>query len=237
MTTLRRTLLTLSILLISAPALAQDEEGFSGRVALGYLATSGNSESENFSTNFELGWNYAPWRHTLDGSAVRASANDVDTAEAYTLGWQSNYDFNERAYAFGLIAWINDEFSGYEQQVRQAVGYGRRFIDTERHTLNGEIGGGARQADLRDGTSQDEAIVRLNADYTWTISETSTFGQSLAIETGSDNTFTQAVTSLTADVFGGVALVVSYTIRNNSDVPVGLEKRDTFTAVSLEYSF
>ena len=153
MTTLRRTLLTLSILLISAPTLAQDEEGFSGRVALGYLATSGNSESENFSTNFALGWNYAPWRHTLDGSAVRASANDVDTAEAYTLGWQSNYDFNERAYAFGLIAWINDEFSGYEQQVRQAVGYGRRFIDTERHTLNGEIGGGARQADLRDGTS------------------------------------------------------------------------------------
>ncbi len=237
MTTLRKLFFYSAILLISAPALAQDEEGFSGRVALGYLATSGNSESENLNMNFVLGWNYAPWSHRLRSSAVRASSGAVDTAEAYTLNWQSNYDFNERSYAFGLVAWNKDKFSGYDQQVRQALGYGRRFIDNERHTLNGEIGGGARQADLRDGRTQDEAIVRLNLDYSWTISETSAFSQTLAVETGSDNTYTEAVSSLSADIFGGVALVVSYTIRNNSDVPLGLENRDTFTAVSLEYSF
>ena len=33
------------------------------------------------------------------------------------------------------------------------------------------------------------------------------------------------------------SVVLSYTIRNNSDVPVGTEKTDTFTAVALEYTF
>jgi putative salt-induced outer membrane protein len=32
-------------------------------------------------------------------------------------------------------------------------------------------------------------------------------------------------------------LVFSYTIKNNSDVPVGTEKTDTFTAINIEYPF
>ncbi|HEY5622961.1 MAG TPA: DUF481 domain-containing protein, partial [Gammaproteobacteria bacterium] len=75
-----RTLLPilLAALLAAGPSFAQDEEGFSGRVALGYLATSGNSESDNLNTSFALDWDFAPWHHALTGSAVRASANDVD---------------------------------------------------------------------------------------------------------------------------------------------------------------
>ena len=137
----------------------------------------------------------------------------------------------------GLIAWNQDKFSGYDQQIREVVGYGKRLIDTDVHKLNGEIGGGARQADLRDGASQDEAIIRLSGDYLWNISETAEFTQTLSIESGSDNTFTEAVTKLTAQIRGNFSVILSYTIRNNSDVPVGIEKTDTFTAVALEYTF
>jgi putative salt-induced outer membrane protein len=58
-----------------------------------------------------------------------------------------------------------------------------------------------------------------------------------AIESGADNRYTESVTSLSTDVWGDIALVLSYTIKSNSDVPVGTEKTDTFTAISLEYSF
>ncbi len=233
-----RRLSLLPLLLLAATAIhAQNEEGFSGRVALGYLATSGNSESENLNTSFDLGWNYVPWHHSFSGSAVRASSSDVTTAEAYGLEWQSDYDFSDNAYAFGRIAWNDDKFSGYERQIREVFGYGRRFIDLERHTLNGEVGGGARQANLRDGTTQDEAIVRLNADYLWNISDTSEFNQTLAIEAGSDNRYTETVTKLTANIRDSFSVVLSYTIQNNSDIPAGTVKRDTFTAVALEYTF
>jgi putative salt-induced outer membrane protein len=38
-------------------------------------------------------------------------------------------------------------------------------------------------------------------------------------------------------IVGELALVLSYTIKNNSDVPAGVEETDTFTAISLEYAF
>lgn len=224
-------------MLVALNGYAQDEEGFSGRVALGYLSTSGNSENESLNANFNLWWNYEPWSHELSGLAIRSSTSNVTTAEAYGIAWQSNYALNETDYLFGNVSLDNDEFSSYDQQLRAAVGYGRRFIDRERHILNGEAGVGARDAELRDGTSQNEAIVRLGGDYRWIISETSEFTQTLSVESGSDNTYLEAASALSADVQENLALVISYTIKSNSDVLPGTDKTDTFTAISLEYTF
>jgi putative salt-induced outer membrane protein len=215
----------------------EDDEGLSGQVAFGYLATSGNTESENMNLNFGIAIDRERWHHSLDGQAVRASSNEMTTAEAYSLEWQTRYDFGEHNYVFGLVAWNQDKFSAYDQQLREVVGYGRRFIDRERHMLDGEAGLGFRQADLRDGTSQDKSIARLSLNYEWSISESAAFKQTLAVESGSDNTYTQSATSLSADVWNTLAIVLSYTIKRNSDVPVGTRKKDTFTAISLEYSF
>jgi len=228
----------LGLALNGSQVLAQDEdEGLSGKVALGYLATSGNSDSENLSLNFSGDYYAEVWHHSLTGRAVQASTSGITTAEAYGLSWQSARDFGDKSYLFGRFAWDKDKFSGYDQQIREVVGYGRHFIDTDRHELNGEVGIGMRQSDLRDGTSDDESIARLSVDYTFQLSETAEFKQLFGVETGSDNTYTESVTSLAADVWTNLAIVLSYTIKRNSDVPFGTEKKDTFTAVSLEYSF
>lgn len=234
---LSRLFTLVAVTALASPVMAQDEEGFSGRAALGYLSTTGNTETESININFEMGWNYDAWHHRFTGLAVRSSTSNVTTAEAYGLNWKTDYDINETSYWFGLVAWNKDEFSAYEQQIREAVGYGRHFIDTERHELSGEVGLGARQADRRDGTKQDRAILRLSGDYIWRISETSRFNQVLSIENGSDNTYVEATSSLSADIMESLAIVVSYTIRSNSDVLPGTEKTDTFTSVSIEYSF
>lgn len=214
------------------------DEGLSGQIAFGYLATSGNTESENMNLTFGGEYGGEVWRHKLDGQAVKASSNNVTTAEAYGLKWQSRRALaNESNYVFALAAWSRDEFSAYDQQLRQVVGYGRSFLDGERHSLDAEVGAGLRQADRRDGTSEDESIARLSADYEWVVSETATFSQTLSIESGSDNTYSEWVSKLSADVWQNFAIVLSYTIKRNSDVPAGTVKRDTFTAVSIEYSF
>jgi putative salt-induced outer membrane protein len=226
-----------ALLFTGTAALAQDEEGFSGRAALGYLSTTGNTETESLNTNFLMGWNYAPWHHRFSGLAVRSSTASVTTAEAYGLSWKTNSDITETAYWYGLLAWDKDEFSAYDQQIRESAGYGRHFISTERHALSGEVGIGARQADLRDGASQDETILRLSGDYLWNISETSSFNQTLSIESGEDNTYLEAKSSLSANIRDNLALVVSYTVKSNSEVLPGTERTDAFTAISVEYSF
>lgn len=226
------------LLLPAAAAFAQDEEeGLSGKVALGYLATSGNTDSENLSLNFSGDYYGETWHHALEGRSVKASTSGVTTAEAYGLSWQSDRDFGDKSYTYARAAWDKDKFSGYDQQIREIVGYGRHFIDTERHELNGEIGLGLRQSDLRDGSSEDESIARLSVDYSFQLSDTAEFEQLFGIESGSENTYTESITRLAADVWTNLAVVLSYTVKRNSDVPAGSVKRDTFTAVALEYSF
>ena len=225
------------LVLFTSAGFAQDEEGFSGRAGLGYLATSGNSDNRSINVDFDLWWNYDPWGHSLRGGAIKSSSSGTNTAEANDLAWQSKYNLNDADYLFGLLSYNANEFGTYDRQTRETVGYGRRFLNTEKHILSAEIGVGARQSDLRDGTSQDNTIGYLGANYRWVISESSEFTQSLGIESGSDNTYIEATSRLSAKVRENLALSIGYTIKNNSDVLPGTEKTDTFTTISLDYAF
>ena len=80
-------------------------------------------------------------------------------------------------------------------------------------------------------------IYRLGGNYLWNISEPSKFTQTLSIESGSSNTYTEAVSALKANIIDTLALVLSFTVKNNSDVLPGIDKTDTATAISLEYTF
>ena len=168
---------------------------------------------------------------------INAETSGVTTAEARFANYVARREFGEKSYLFASADWESDEFSAFDNQLSETVGYGRHVIATERHTLDLEIGLGARQAELRSGLEEDESIGRGALAYAWQLSETSEFTQSLIIESGSSNTSTESVSELRANIFGNVALVLSYRLRNNSDVPAGIEKTDRYTAISLEYGF
>ena len=218
----------------SAPA---PSDPWNGKVSLGYLATTGNAEAVSANAATEISYERGRWKHTLDASAL-GSQDDVDTtAEAYQLGWKTDLSLGEFDYVFVDLRWLKDKFSGYDQQTTESLGYGRRLINHPSHILNAEIGVGAKQAELRNGVSQDETIVLGLLDYDWTITEASKLTQDIRVEAGDENTYLESVTALNTKVFGNLGLVVSYTVRNNSDVPAGTEQTDTFTAISLEYVF
>lgn len=230
---------TLALLIVAGPALAQEEaEGpWSGKVGLGYLATSGNSDNTALNAVFEVGFASGRWRHDFNALALGNVADDETTAERYKLGYKAQYDFSEFNYLFGLLGWEKDRFSGVEEQTTEAIGYGRRIINNEKHVLNAEIGVGARQLDFADGTSESGVVGRAAMDYAWTISDTAQFTQTVAIESGSENTYAETVSALSATIVGNIAVSLSYTIKHNTDAPPGFEETDTFTAVNLDYAF
>ncbi|MEM6511777.1 MAG: DUF481 domain-containing protein [Pseudomonadota bacterium] len=232
---MKRVLLLVGLLL-SAGANAQ-QDPWSGKATLGFLSTSGNTENSTLNSGFEVGYTTGDWLHELKALAVNASENNDTTAEAYELGWKSEWSIAENQFLFGRLQWRKDRFSGFDTQFSQSVGYGRRLIDSEIHKLNVEGGAGARQSDLADGSTENEFILRLGSDYSWQISETSKFEQSLSAESGSENTYLESVSSVSASLVGNLALVFSYTVKHNTDVPVDRENTDTFTAISLEYQF
>lgn len=222
-------------LLLALPLAANAE--FAGKVSFGYQGTSGNSEATSVNGATELVWDYKRWTHTVNASALGADESGNTTAEAYNFGAKSDFELSDVSYLFARFNWDKDKFSGYDQQTTQTVGYGRKLLDTEAQTWNIEVGAGARQSDLRDGTSEDDTIGRLATDYTYRFSDTSQIAAEVGVESGADNTLVQYGVELKSQLIGNLALVASYRVRYNSDVPVGSEKRDTFTAVSLEYAF
>ena len=213
------------------------ESPWSGSASLGYLSTSGNTDTTSYNTALEISFEKNKWTHTFDAAAYGADESDATTAEAYQAGWKSAYDFSEHNYLFGLVNWRKDRFSGVDQQLSEAIGYGRRLIDTPAHLLSAELGAGYRSADLSDNTSESGVIATLGLDYKWTFSETSNIEQNVGVESGSDNTYIESISAIRARLLGDFAIVLSYTVRHNTDVPVGNEKTDRFTAISLELAF
>ncbi len=239
----RNGVLAVTFFLFSGAAYSQTgspaaEEGpWSGSASLGFLSTSGNTNTTSYNTAFDISYAKNKWTHTFDAAANGADEGDTVTAEAYQADWKSSYDFREHNYLFGLVAWRKDRFSGVNAQLTETIGYGRRIIETPAHLLSADIGAGHRSADLSDNTSESGAIGRLGLDYKWTFSETSNFEQTIAVEAGSDNTYIESVSAVRAKLLGDFAIVFSYTVRHNTDVPVGSEKTDKMTAISLELAF
>jgi putative salt-induced outer membrane protein len=235
--------------LFTGVVVAQDPSPWSGKVALGYLASSGNTDTTALNFDGEVKYSVNKWHHSLLGRAVLQTSDKESTAESYKAAYNLKYDLSDRNYLFGLLDYNNDRFSSYDQQTFQIVGAGRRFIMTEKHELNGELGIGAGQSDFRDckpddvlagacvigppqtapfGTSENEVTYRLSGDYKWQISETASFRQRLASNIGSSNIFTESLSELRA----GLRSTVTRTLlrartrrtplqRSRSNTPLG----------------
>jgi putative salt-induced outer membrane protein len=236
-----RLALAVAALISPLTSFAQDAEEdaspWAGKATLGYLATSGNTENSTLNTGFEVGYTSGKWAHSLTAAAISASENEENTAEAYDLGWKSERKITDQDFLFGRLQWRKDNFGAYDTQFSQTLGYGRRLINNDKHKLNIELGVGARQSEPQFGRDENETIFTAGAYYRWQFSETAEFRQGLKAESGSANTYSESVTAISAKLMGDLALVASYTIKNNSDVPPLTEKTDTYTALSLEYVF
>lgn len=218
--------------------LATHAGDWKGEAGAGLLATSGNSETQSINGKFLLDYLQARWKNAFTATALNNGDEDGTTAERYTVGNKLDYNLDPKNYLFGAVDFEKDLFGGFRERTAETVGYGRHILTGPVHTLDAEIGGGARQTEEQGtGDKQNEAIVRAGGKYVWKISETSAFAQALKVEYGKSNTFTEAISELKLSVLGNLFAAVSFTTRNNSDVPVDTKKTDTFTAVSLSYAF
>ncbi len=230
-----------SSLIFSTQVLAQNPKSklslWSGKTSIGYLATSGNTENKTLNTGFELGYTVNNITHVAELFAINASESETTSAEAYVLRWKSERRLSDQNFLFGRLQWRKDRFGGYSTQFSQTIGYGNQLIDNNNHKLNAEIGAGARQSETQLGIEDQEVVGRLGLYYRWQFSDTAEFRQNLTTEVGKINTFSESLTSISAKLIGDLALVASYTIKNNSDVPILIKKTDTYTALSVEYLF
>lgn len=229
------------LLSVSTCVMAEDEpppEGWRGSGELGYVKTTGNTETTTLNLGLEFIYEKNKWRHTLGATALRSKKSGTVDAERWTLTGQSDYKFDEKSYLFGSFRHDDDTFAGYNPVTSLSAGYGRELVNNDKHFLLGEIGLGYRMQEVAlTGVDEDGAIVRGRLDWRWTITETTEFGNLFLVEAGSDNTFIQNDTSLTVAINKTFAVKLAYQYRYNTDPPLGSDDTDTTFTTNLVFNF
>ncbi|MFP3873534.1 MAG: YdiY family protein [Thiohalophilus sp.] len=231
------------VVLATTPLMAAEEADepsasqWAGAAELGFIMNRGNTDSDSLNTQLRVENSRHKWRHRGEAKALRISEEDTTTAESYEVSGRSDYLLDENDYLFGSLRYESDEFAGYDRRTTEVLGYGHQFLKREDMHLKGEFGVGGRQTKFVDDSDDDESIVRVGLDYKWQISKTSSFSEVVYVEHGSNNTYTESVTALTAKLNNSLAMKVSYTIKDNSDPQPGFDNTDTRTAITLVYDF
>lgn len=222
----------------------KDKSPWKSSVELGFIRTTGNTETQTTALKADVVYEVEKWRHTGHAEGYgQESENDlgesVVSAERYELSGKSDYKFSELDYAFGQIRLKKDRFSGFEYENSVSLGYGRKAIKKDNMELDLEIGPGIRFVKPDNGESDSEALLVLAGKYWWAITDNSKFTQDLNFDIGEEYTESKSVTGIQANINKTLALKFTYTIRHKSEVPdpATTEKTDTEAAVTLVYNF
>ena len=206
-------------------------------LSLGYVRTTGNTDTQTLKGDVKAVREVEKWRHTVSAEGFNNSESDIATAERYFVSGKSDYKFSKFNYLYVTATYENDRFSGFQYRTTVSAGYGRRIIHQPTLSLDGEIGPGARYSKADSGQTDEEYLARLAANLKWKISDNSDFSQDLFSEIGEDTTINRSITALTANINSSLALKLSYTVRYTSDVPPGIDKTDTESVVSIVYKY
>lgn len=228
---------SLALVTLLATGIAHADERWTGEASLGFLNTSGNTETRSLNGKASLGYAHGPWTHSARVAALNAQQENITTDERYSAGYKGTFEITEFDYFFGSLDYDNDRFSGVIQRTTEGIGYGRHLLRGPTHVLDAELGAGATQQKLADDGRQSSVVGLFNARYEWHISETSTFSQKLKVETSKDNTFINPVTELKLVIAGKLFTTLGYEVRTNTEVPAGTRKTDTLSSINLGYSF
>jgi len=221
-------------LAVAAPAQAD----WSGKGELGGVLARGNTETETLNGKVDMTSETDRWKHVVGFSVLRTVNDGVTSANRWELRGESDYKLTDRSYLFGALRYEDDQFTDYAYQATASFGYGYKFIDREHTRLDGKLGVGYRQSELRaTGKSEDDAIVRGLLDYSHDLTDTTKVLNKFLVEAGSENTFLQNVLSLQVSMTDSLALGLSYEIRHNTDVLPGTEKTDQVLTANLVFGF
>jgi putative salt-induced outer membrane protein len=234
-------------LLVPLFAFSPAHADWSGKGEAGLVIATGNTETKSANAKLQLANEVGKWKHQFGGAALYSSSDEEGTtANRWEAFEESDYNFSPRSFWFGAARYEDDDFSGFVYQAILSAGIGRKFIDTDVTKFVGTAGVGYKVFETRDafdaagvliepGDKDSEAVFRGTLDYDHKLTATTSVLDKFIVEAGSSNTFVQNDIALQVKVTDVLALAVGYSVRHNTDPPVGFEKTDTLTTINLVY--
>lgn len=236
-------LLTLTVLVLTAPLSAQDE-GFTWEngTEVGFVTTSGNASSTTFSLKSSLTGTGGPNQLKIEVGGIRASskvttrtargtASDFSIVESTTtVESAANYYARSRydrdlggAFAFGGAGWERNTFAGFEHRSSVVVGLGRTWVDTDNGRFKTDLGATftVQQdvAEEADGTDRFGGL-RTTIEGARTLTETTDLETILVVDENLNNTDDLRfdwISSISVALTEGLAFKTSYQLVFDND--------------------
>ncbi len=211
---------------------------WTGKGTFGGVLSRGNTETETINLNIDVANELDRWTHKAGASMLRTTSDNVTSADRWELRGETNYKLTERGYLFGTVRYEDDAFTDFEYQATLAGGYGYHFIATEKTKLEGQLGLGVRQTELRlTGEQAEDVIVRGAANFEHKLTDTTLIYNRFLVESGEENTFLQNALGIEVKIAERFALGLDYSVRHNTDVLPGTEETDQVLTANLVYGF
>lgn len=235
-----------SFFALVAPAHAQ----WTGKAELGFLQSTGNTESASANTKLDLTRDGEKWKHNVAAAALYSENAEFSTAERYEARYQADYKINDKLSWFGALRGEQDRFSGFAYQATVSTGASYKFVDTPATKFDASLGAGLKRSkaetlvksdagevlDRIEGEIDDETVATLGANYEHSFNESTKITNKLLAEFGADNSAVANDLALQVSMTQSLALAVGFGIRYNSDPPPLAEQTDTLTTVNLVYN-
>lgn len=228
--------------IICGHAIAEDEKPFTMDGELGFIITSGNTETTSVNAALNSQQQLDNWsnEYILKGLYKKDEVDGVERTSAQKLfaSAQGNYKLSNPDHRlFAFASYEDDRFSSFKYQGTLAGGWNQSVWKNDTSEFDYSIGPGYAFAETIDGEDADGFVVRGAFNYRYTISDNARFTQTFATEVGSQNTKSRSESAVTAKLAGGLSMKVALKFDHNTDVAEGIENLDTETSVNLVYSF
>ena len=205
---------------------------WSGSSELGFIQTSGNSDTQSFNGKFELVRELAPVETSFNLEALTSEEDGDSSKEKYLAQLKHDYSLSKRSYLASVLSYEDDRFNGYQYQSSLSVGYGYHAWADKQGKLDLEVGPGYRRSAL-----EEQAIARASFNLLVRISESAKFTEKFTVEGGESKVVYKSDMGIQSTLIGQLAMKVNYQVKHTTDVPDDKKNTDTLVGVTLVYSF
>jgi putative salt-induced outer membrane protein len=212
-------------------------DGWAGQGEIGASNSTGNTRSTTLALGLNFSRNGLSWDHAFNATADYQRDNGTESKGRYFASYTGHYKYSERMYALGLLSWEADRFSGFDSRLSESIGLGYAILKGPRVSLSVEAGPALRQTDYSVGRSENEFAGRASANYLWKILPNLAFTQIVSYYGQSHDSTLTSDTGLTANLIGALSARASYHLQYETSPPLGLDKTDALTRLTLVYAF
>lgn len=210
-------------------------ENWKGSGQLGGALSTGNSETKSLTAGIALEREGLFWRHRLNALLDLVDSDQGADQERIVAGYQIDYQYSERAYVWARLQYERNRQGGIDRRFVESVGFGWQVIAPAPISWDLEAGPAVRQTRY-PGYSENRVAGRGASRFKWDLSSRAAFTNETAFFWEKAATVTNTA-ALTSKLLGSLSAQLSYNLAWEQSPPVGREKLDTTTRVTLVYDF